>query len=84
MVWASVSLHHKTKIVFKNGNLTAAPFQHERLDKEVFPSLRNLRGMHLLHDGAPAHRARTTTTYLNANNVNVVNIPPKITRLKYN
>ena len=42
MVWAGVSLHHKTKIVFRNGNLTAAPFQHEVLDKEVFPSLRNL------------------------------------------
>ena len=33
--------------------------------------------MQLLHDGAPAHRARTTTAYLNANNVNVVDFPPK-------
>ena len=33
--------------------------------------------MQLLHDGAPAHRARATTVYLNANNVNVVGFPPK-------
>ena len=45
MVWIGVSLHHKTNIVFKNRNLTAAPSQHEALDKPVFPSLRNLRGM---------------------------------------
>ena len=77
MVCAVVSLHHITNNVFKNGNLTAAPFQHEVLDKEVFPLLRNLRGMQLLRDGAPAHRTKTTTTYLNANNVNVVDFPPK-------
>ena len=34
MLWAGVSSHHKTKIVFKN--LTAALFQHEVLDKEFF------------------------------------------------
>ena len=67
MVWGGVSLHHKTYIVFKNGNLTAAPFEHEVLDKEVFPLLKNLRGMQLLRD--------TTTTYLKANNVNVVDFP---------
>ena len=33
--------------------------------------------MQLLHDGAPAHRARATTAYLNANNLNVVDFPPK-------
>ena len=76
MVWAGVSLHHKTNIVFINGNLTAARYQHEVLDTEVIQLLRNHRGMQLLHDGAPAHRAWATTAYLNANNVNVVNSPP--------
>ena len=40
-------------------------------------NLRNCihRGMQLLHDGAPAHRSRATTAYLNANNVNVVDFP---------
>ena len=33
--------------------------------------------MQLLHDPAPAHLARATTAYLNANNVNVVKFPPK-------
>ena len=52
MVWAGVSLHHKTNIVFINGNLTAACYRHEVLDTEVIPLMRNHRGMQLLHDGA--------------------------------
>ena len=71
MVWAGVSLHHKTNIVFINGNLIAVRYQHKVLHTEVIPLLRNHRGMQLLHDGAPAHRART-------NNVNVVDFPPKL------
>ena len=70
-------LHHKTNIVFINGNLTAARYKHEVLDTEIIPLLRNQRGMQLLRPGAPAHRVRTTTTYRNANNVNVVAFPPK-------
>ena len=82
MVWAGVSFYHKTNIVFINGNLTAARYQHEVLDTEVIPLLKNHRGMQLLHDGAPTHQARATTSYLNANNVNVVDSPPpQITRL---
>ena len=77
MVCAGVPLHHKTSIVFINGNLTAARYQHEVLDTEVIPLLRNKRGMQLLHNGDIAHRARATTVYLNANNVNVVDFPPK-------
>ena len=84
MVWAGVSLHHKTNNVFIKGNLSAARYQHEVLDAEVIPLLRNHRGMQLLHGGAPAHLTRATTAYLNANNVNVVDFPPKITRLKHN
>ena len=57
MVWAGVgvSLHHKTNIVYINGNLTASRYQHEVLDTEVIPLLKNHRGMQLLHNGAPAH-----------------------------
>ena len=78
MVWTGVSLHHKTNIVFIKGNLTAARFQHEVLDTEVIPLLRNHRGMQLLYHGAPAHLARATTAYLNASNVDVVeSVPPK-------
>ena len=75
MMWAGVSLHHKTKIVFINGNLTAARYQHEVLDTGVIPLSRNHRGMQLLHDGAPVHRARATPAYLNANNVSVIVFP---------
>ena len=83
MVWAGVSLHVKTNIVFIKGNLTAARYQHEVLNTEVIPLLRNHRGMLLLHDVAPAHRARAITAYLNANNVNVVDFPSNH-RLKHN
>ena len=76
MVWAGVFLHHKTNIVFINGNLTAARYKHEVLDTEVIPLLRNHRRMQLLHDGAPAHLVGTTTAYLNANNVNIFDSPP--------
>ena len=43
MVLAGVSLHHKTNIVFENDNLTASRYQHEVLDTEVIPLLRNHR-----------------------------------------
>ena len=76
MVWAGVSLHHKTNIVFIKGNLTTARYQHEVLDMEVILVLRNHRGMQLLHDGASVHLATATTAYLNASNANVVDLPP--------
>ena len=72
MVCVGVSLHHKINIVFINRNLTAARYQHEVLDTEVIPLLRNHRGMQLLQDGAPAHGARATSAYLNANNINAL------------
>ena len=76
MVWAGVPLHHKTKIVFINGNLTAAFYKHEVLDTGVIPLSRNHRGM---------HRASATPANLNANNVNVIVFPPpQITKLKHN
>ena len=53
-----MSLRHKTNIIFINGNLTAACYQHEVLDTEVIPLLRIHRRMQLLYDGAPAHRTR--------------------------
>ena len=77
MVWADVSLHQKTNIVFINGNLTASRYQHKIMDTEDIPLLRNHRRLQLLHDGAQAHRVRATTAYLNANNVNVVDLPSK-------
>ena len=76
MLWAGVSLHKKTNIVFIKGNLTAARYQHEVLDTEVILLLRNHRGMQLLHKGSPAHLAKVTTAYMNANNVNVVDFTP--------
>ena len=76
MVWAGVFLHHKPYIVLIKGKLTTARYQHKVLDTEVIQFLRNHRGMQLLHHGAPAHLARVTIAYLNANNVNVVDPPP--------
>ena len=77
MVLAGVSLHHKTNIVFMNGNLTASRYQHECWIQRSFHCCKTHRGMQLLHDGAQAYHARATTEYLNANNVNVANFPSK-------
>ena len=58
MVWAGVSLHHKTNIIVINGKLTASHYQHEVLDTEGIPLLKTHRGMQLLHDGvqgSPLH-----------------------------
>ena len=49
MELAGVSLHHKANIVFINGNLTAARYQHEVPDTEVIPMFINHRIMQLLH-----------------------------------
>ena len=76
LLWCVQVCHYIIKLTLK-GNLTAARYQHEVLDTEVNPLMRNHRGIQLLHDGAPAHLARATTAYLNANNVNVVDFPPK-------
>ena len=77
MVWAGVSLHHKTNSVIINWNLTAAHYQHEVLDTVVIPLLRNQRGMQLLHDGAPALWTRATTEYLNEKKRKCSRLPPK-------
>ena len=77
MVWADVSLHRKTNIVYIKWNVTAARYQHNVIDTEIFPLLINHRGMQLLHDGVPANLTSVTTAYLNSNNVNVVNFAPK-------
>ena len=76
MVWAGVSLHHKTSIVFIKANLTAARYQHEVLDVEVIPLLKTQKGMQLLLDGAPAHRARATAAYMIAYYVNFADSSP--------
>ena len=46
--------------------------------------LGNHKGMQVLHDGAPAHRTKATTAYLNANNVNDVDFPQKSPDLNIN
>ena len=37
MVWAGVPFDYKTNIVFINGNLNAACYQHEVMHTEVIP-----------------------------------------------
>lgn len=77
MIWAGVSMHNKTNIVFINGNLTAARYRDEVLQPEVVPMMRNNRGLSFLQDGAPAHTARATLAFLNANNVNIKALPAR-------
>ena len=81
MVWAGVSLHHIINIVVIKGNLTAARYQHEVLDTEAIPLLRNHRGMQLLHDGDPAHHCIHVSE---CKYCKCRQLSPQITRLKHN
>jgi hypothetical protein len=76
MIWACLSLHHKTNIVFINGNLSAQLGTNTKfLRSQVLPILRNNRWLRLLQYGTPAHTTRATTVFLYmlyANNINVM------------
>ena len=74
MVRAGVSLHHKTDIVFINGNMNAARYQAQVLQVHVIPMFRQNRGLTLVQDGATAHTARTP---LHANRIQCLDWPAR-------
>ena len=78
MVWAGVSLHHKTDIVFINGNMNAARYQAQVLQPHVIPMFQQNRGLTLVQDGATAHTARTTTQLLHANRIRCLDWPARL------
>ena len=81
MVWGGVSLHGKTNLIFvpKGKTVNAATYQWI-LGRAITPTLRGRFGRHgivLLHDGAPAHKARTTKQWLARHHIMVMeNFPP--------
>ena len=77
MVWAGVSMHHKTDIVFINGNMNAARYQAEVLQPHVIPLFQQNRGLTLVQDGATPHTARTTTQLLNAHGIQRLDWPSR-------
>ena len=71
MVWGRVTSAGKTQLVTIPGNLTAHRYIDELLQPHVVPFIHN-QGLILMHDNAPAHRARITSQFLHANNVSIL------------
>ena len=77
MLWAGVSMHTKTQLVFVQGNLTARRFQDEIVQPVLVPHLQANRGMLLAQDNANCHVARTTQNMFVANGVRALPWPAK-------
>lgn len=91
MIWAGISYHGKTDLVFLNdgvgrgarrggrrGGITAQRYIDEVLRPVAVPYLRTHQGMLLQHDNARPHVARLTTQYLHNANVNVMDNWPAL------
>jgi len=84
MIWAGISYHGKTDLVFVNHGvgrggrrgrgrgLTAQRYVDDVLHSVAVPYLRRFPGMALQHDNARPHVARVTTQYLRNNNIDVL------------
>ncbi|VDP41842.1 unnamed protein product [Heligmosomoides polygyrus] len=69
MVWASITANKKTPLVFvkRNVKINAGTYQEEVLKKVFLPFYEKNPEMTFQQDWAPAHGARTTIAYLDAN-----------------
>lgn len=66
--WAGAAADGRTKLYFFTGNLDAAAYQE--ILRKALPDMRRIMGTDnwvFQHDGAPAHSARTTNTWLREN-----------------
>ena len=72
------SLNHKTNIVFIEGNLTAVRYQHEVLQTVILLHVQKQKRITVAVGWRTSpHTTRVTTVFLNANNINVMDVPPK-------
>lgn len=77
MLWAGVSLHTKTPIVFIRGNMNAQTYQNNVLIPTAIPHIRANRGMSLAQDNATCHNARATQALLAASNIRLIRMPAR-------
>lgn len=74
MAWAGISYHHRTNLVFINGNLNAQRYRDEILVRHVRPFIRRHGGRYQ-HDNARPHVARICRDYLARANIAVIPWP---------
>ena len=75
MIWGDISFNTKTQCVQICGNLNAARYQDEILNRVCIPHLHHNSCMTLMHDGAPAHTAFATRDLLQASRINILPWP---------
>ena len=74
-VWCAISIRGKSNPIIAQGNIDANAYQNNILTPGLLPFLNALPNpgqMEFQHDGATAHKARTTNQFLHANNVRVM------------
>ena len=78
MVWGGICGGTRTRLLVLNGNLTGIRYRDEILRPVVLPFLRRHGvGAILQQDNAPAHTSRVSRTFLQQNNVQVLDWPSK-------
>ena len=75
MIWGGISFNTKTQCVQICGNLNAARYQDEILNRVCIPQLNHNSCMTLMHDGAPAHTACAIRDLLQASRINILPWP---------
>lgn len=78
-VWGGITQFHKTDLVILNGNVNANTYIQTVLQPVLLPFIQQHfpnGNFEFQHDNAPAHRARITTQFLQANQINVLDWPP--------
>ena len=71
MVWAGITAHARTDLVFVNGTLNALKYRQDILAGHVVPFIR-ANGGTFQQDNARPHVARDNMDYLRRNNIDVL------------
>ena len=78
MIWGGISGGDRTRLVIVNGNLNGVRYRDEILAPVAVPYLqRQGAGCMLQHDNATSHTSHVTRTFLQQNNVQVLDWPAK-------
>jgi transposase len=79
MVWGAIGRNFKSKLVFIEGNLNADGYQQMLTENGILVDMRNHFGEspgYFQQDGAPAHRAKKTMTFLQKEINTIPDWPP--------
>lgn len=78
MVWSVISMKGLGPLYIVDGTMNAVKYQTV-LEEELLPTLESWteedKNLIFMHDGAPCHKAKVVQTFLNQNNVEVLDWP---------